>query len=461
MNSPNGTIPQPPGRESPPQYEWRARVGDDVLGPMSIEDLRQRVRDGSIPFHAETWQEGGQVRATAGEILEAYTRAREAYQSSEFLQRIHHLVPSARFTNLLTGACCLWFFVTFINGVSPISPTVADLVRWGGMSAQHIIEGQTWRLLSGAFVHVGIIHLFFNMWCLRNLGQIVERMFGGAAFLFIYLVAALGGNLCGLWWHPLIVSAGASGAVFGLIGAMLGFILVRRGEIKAGIFSRLLKSGLTFVGYNVIFGLMVPNIDNAAHLGGLATGFLAGACLSRPLFADPPRRPPWQYGLALLLCAAIVAASAARIVSLRSPASVAMAPLRIHEYSVDLHSVAQHSEQKWQQAEATHRNGFMTGAEAAALILREIVPDWQNLRRDYAPLAAVRSKKGCPADLAKELGILDEYVETQLALWDATARYYLKPDEQLSTERDALLQRLARLVRRWERIQRDRLQQRP
>src|SRR5262249_10594232 len=139
-----------------------------------------------------------------------------------------------------------------------------------------------WRLLTCAFVHVGLLHLAFNMYAFLGAGQWMERVYGSRLFLALYLVAALGGSVVSTLWAPEVVSAGASGAIFGVYGGLLAFTQVARVHLPDGAVDGLRRSALGFVGYNIFYGLVQPNISNSAHLGGLAAGFAAGWLLAPP-----------------------------------------------------------------------------------------------------------------------------------------------------------------------------------
>jgi rhomboid protease GluP len=184
-------------------------------------------------------------------------------------------------TPVLVGACVLVYLAMVARGVSPTDPDANALLKWGASFGPSVaIDGEHWRLLSCIFLHFGIIHLGLNMWCLLDVGPLVERFFGHLGFAAIYLLSGLGGALMSLVVHPLGVSAGASGAIFGIIGALLGFLVVRSGDVPLAILRPMQKSTLAFVGYNVVFGLIIPKVDMAAHLGGLAAGFIAGLLLA-------------------------------------------------------------------------------------------------------------------------------------------------------------------------------------
>ncbi|PYU59029.1 MAG: hypothetical protein DMG55_14590, partial [Acidobacteria bacterium] len=160
-------------------------------------------------------------------------------------------------------------------------PTADSVLRWGADYGPLTLHGQWWRMLVSTFLHFGLIHLLFNMFVLFNIGLFLEGLADRIPFVVLYLVCGLGGSAASLAWHPSIVSAGASGAIFGLYGALLGFLIRHRGSIPAESLASLRKGALTFLGYNLLYGLR-PGVDMAAHLGGLATGFVLGLFLIQP-----------------------------------------------------------------------------------------------------------------------------------------------------------------------------------
>ncbi len=126
-------------------------------------------------------------------------------------------------------------------------------------------------MLASNYVHIGIIHIFFNMWCLWNLGRLAERIFDRWTYLLVYTASGIAGSLASLWWHPQGIGAGASGAIFGLAGGLIAVLYLGKLPIAKDALKPTLKSLVMFAAYNLFFGL-VPGIDNAAHLGGLAAG---------------------------------------------------------------------------------------------------------------------------------------------------------------------------------------------
>jgi len=182
-------------------------------------------------------------------------------------------------TQVIVGINVLVFVAMVLSGVSPVAPTLQQLVTWGANLAPLSLGSQPWRMLASNYVHIGLIHIFFNMWCLWNLGRLAERIFDRWTYLFVYTASGISGSLASLWWHPQGIGAGASGAIFGLAGALIAVLYLGKLPIAKEALKPTLKSLLSFAAYNLFFGL-VPGIDNAAHLGGLAAGLSLGAVLA-------------------------------------------------------------------------------------------------------------------------------------------------------------------------------------
>ncbi|NML67832.1 rhomboid family intramembrane serine protease [Hymenobacter sp. RP-2-7] len=167
----------------------------------------------------------------------------------------------------------VWLAMT-LSGVSATAPTGHELVRWGSNVSSLTLHGQPWRLVTSLFVHGGITHLLLNMASLWLLGLLLEARTGGGRLLAAYLASGVGGCLATLWYHAGgINSTGASGAIFGLYGLMLALLLSR--QIVLDKYDRRAMLGL--VGYLILSNLLsgiTGNIDNSAHLGGLAVGLL-------------------------------------------------------------------------------------------------------------------------------------------------------------------------------------------
>lgn len=224
-----------------------------------------------------------------------------------FQRTILQLTPRTFVTQALIAANVIVFVLMVLSGAGLMMPGIDQLLGWGANFGPRTLDGQWWRLLSCMFVHIGLVHLAFNMWVLWQIGQLVERLVGNTGFAVLYLVSGVGGSLASLLWHPDKVSAGASGAVFGLFGGLLGFVLLCRHTIPMRIFRSLLETTLSFVAFNIVIGMMIPAIDMAAHVGGLAAGFLCGVGLSQPVESESGRRRPLRNLLVALVGGGVLA----------------------------------------------------------------------------------------------------------------------------------------------------------
>jgi membrane associated rhomboid family serine protease len=172
------------------------------------------------------------------------------------------------------------FLAMVARHVSLVAPPPDVLVRWGADYGPLTTHGQWWRLVTNTFVHIGVTHLFVNMFALFVIGRFTERLFGNAGFVVLYLLGGIAASLTSLTMHPTIVSAGASGAIFALYGGLIGFLLVRRSTMSYGTVTSLGLNAVGFVAFNLFFGLTKEHIDMAAHVGGLFAGVPIGALLA-------------------------------------------------------------------------------------------------------------------------------------------------------------------------------------
>lgn len=198
--------------------------------------------------------------------------------------------PNLPATEFLIGVNVVVFVAMVASGVSFFDPTTEQLLPWGANFGPLSLGGQPWRILTCNYVHVGILHLLLNMWCLWNLGKVSEQMFGRLTFFGTYTVCGIAGSIATLWWHPLSAGAGASGAIFGLAGALITAIYLGKLPYPRSTLRSLGRSILSFAGYNLVIGFFVPIIDNAAHVGGLAMGLVLGASLAPWLTKPVPVR---------------------------------------------------------------------------------------------------------------------------------------------------------------------------
>jgi rhomboid protease GluP len=200
-------------------------------------------------------------------------------------------------TYALIAINCLVFLWMIAHHVSAFSPTPDQLMHYGANnSAAVLVDGEWIRIVSAMFVHVGIIHLATNMWCLWNLGLLAEPLLGSAGMVAAYILTGAAGNLLsvGINWarpdHDALgnilssVGAGASGAVFGIAGLLIILLESKRLPVPREELRSLRKSVIYFAALNLVIGFSVNfssdplgyalHIDNWAHLGGFGSGLL-------------------------------------------------------------------------------------------------------------------------------------------------------------------------------------------
>lgn len=174
------------------------------------------------------------------------------------------------FTNILIAICIFLFFITFI--ASSGSQDVLTLLKFGANYSELVKQGgiEIFRLFTSTFLHANMIHLLFNMYALYIIGTQVENYIGKWKFLGIYMVSAISGSLMSCIFSTGI-SVGASGAIFGLLGSLLYFGF----HYRLYLGSVLKNQIIPLILINLLFGFMMPGIDNAAHIGGLIGGYLS------------------------------------------------------------------------------------------------------------------------------------------------------------------------------------------
>jgi rhomboid protease GluP len=189
------------------------------------------------------------------------------------------------------------------NLLGGINGSVLD--RLGDSRIDRILQGQWWRLVTAIFLHGSLIHIAMNSWVLMDIGPAVEKVYGSARYLFLYLTTgAIGFTFSALAGHA---SVGASGSIMGLIGLLLA-ITTRRGGAYMATFRKQLVVWVVSI---FLFGLFVNGVDNYAHFGGLASGFLLGRVFEdrEPLNAVERKRAyifGWIAGLVLLASLAMM-----------------------------------------------------------------------------------------------------------------------------------------------------------
>jgi membrane associated rhomboid family serine protease/cytochrome c-type biogenesis protein CcmH/NrfG len=183
-------------------------------------------------------------------------------------------------TQVLLGANVAVFVAMALAGSSFEEFSGQILVHFGANFGPLTLSGQWWRLATYMFLHGGVMHIAFNMWCLWDLGALCESLYGRWTFAAIYLITGVGGGVASLGWNPNVLSVGASGAIFGLAGALVASLYLGEFSLPRAVTSGPLRSLLFFIGFNVVLGNFLGGIDNACHIGGLVSGAILGALIA-------------------------------------------------------------------------------------------------------------------------------------------------------------------------------------
>ena len=179
--------------------------------------------------------------------------------------------------NIVVYLFSAFFSQEFINMNSEV------LVKMGALFGPiTVLGGEWWRLFTAMFLHGGMTHLLMNMFSLYLIGRGVEEYFNTTSYVLLYLFSGLLGGLASLYMHPASVGVGASGAIFGIFGALGGFFIAHRNKIEAHT-KAFMKEFAIIIGINLVLGFSIPSVDVSAHVGGLIIGFIGGYVISKNL----------------------------------------------------------------------------------------------------------------------------------------------------------------------------------
>lgn len=230
-----------------------------------------------------------------------------AAQTAGLASLLHDSPKLAPVTLLLIGTNVVVFLLMLAAGAGLWHGVTGVQLAWGANFGPATQDGQWWRLGSAMFLHFGLLHLALNMWALWDVGRLVERLFGRLRFGILYLASGIFGNLLSLVTQGnQAISAGASGAVFSLYGALLVFLWRERNQVEVSEFRWLFGAATLFSAVTLGMGLVIPGIDNAAHLGGLIGGALLGVVLARPWAAASQPAGSARWISCVMLAATVV-----------------------------------------------------------------------------------------------------------------------------------------------------------
>ena len=188
-----------------------------------------------------------------------------------------------KLTYSLIALNLFFYIVSFLYSGNFIDQTAEDLAKLGAIFGPFVVaDNEWWRLISAMFLHGGMTHLLMNMFSLYIIGRPMELYFPTRHYLAFYLFTGIIGGMLSIYIHPLSVSIGASGAIFGLFGALAGYFLAFRHELGTHSKDFMRDFGL-IIAINILIGFGIPSIDVSAHAGGLISGFIGGYMTARHL----------------------------------------------------------------------------------------------------------------------------------------------------------------------------------
>lgn len=183
-------------------------------------------------------------------------------------------------TQVLFGAN-IAVFVAMILASGSVDFPGQIAVHFGANFGPYTLTGEWWRLVTYMFLHGGLMHIFFNMWCLWDLGRLCESLYGRWTFAAIYGTTGIAGGLASILWNPRTLTVGASGAIFGLAGALIASFYLGEFSLPSIAIGGTLRSLVIFAIFNLFFGGLFGGVDNACHVGGLVSGLALGAAIAR------------------------------------------------------------------------------------------------------------------------------------------------------------------------------------
>ena len=236
----------------------------------------------------------------------------------EFKDQLKSFAPHPWVLYVIVAFNVLVWCSTLILGAGILQTPAEKLMLWGGNVASEVQHGQWWRLLTATFLHSGIVHLAMNMIGLAGAGTMVERIYGHRQFALIYLGSGLMGSAMSLHFSAQkAVSVGASGAVFGVVGALLVSVLKHRKQLPK-VFGKQTLGGITaFLFHSLSQGFAQQGIDNAAHIGGLL-----GGCLIALILPERFDKEKFQRQTMRAIAAVMVAGMAITVVVTTAPSAV-------------------------------------------------------------------------------------------------------------------------------------------
>ncbi len=432
----------------PVEAEQRVRISE-IRGVAShgnqvqIQCTRAGLRSRRFQIHMD---DASQARAFATQISTAPSQQldRKWAALSEFNLRVQAGNPYTWASYLLVGLNVAIYVAMVVAARGALVFAPEQLIAWGADIGYQTLGGQPWRLLTATFLHANLLHLLLNMWVLWGAGRVIERLYGSRTYLALYLYAGVLGSVASVFWNPLAVAVGASGAIFGVLGGFLALLLRRRGAIPHTVIRAHLLSTTLFVLVNLVAGMRSPVVDNAAHVGGLVSGFFLGWWLARP-----PAPNTWKLSRRQLIDASLAAL-------LWLAAGLWLAGMFDHELSASERYMRAHSwyirGEERSLAAATRIYGQLSAgtlAEPAAAkqVEQEVLKFWREANERLS-----KEKPSADPDQRKVQSLLLQYVVIRQRWAEAWVQGIKEADDGALKKAAADVEESQRLVARMQRL---------
>lgn len=320
-----------------------------------------------------------------------------------------------------------------------------QLTNWGANFGPFTVDGQWWRLLTATFLHLNLAHLGFNMWAFWSVGRLTERLYGSWTFLPLYLVLCVLASFSSTLWTPGGSSVGASGAIFGVFGAFLAYLIHRKTKVPSSVVIAQWLPTLLFATYGIANGILSPGVDNAAHVGGLISGFALGWILARPINPETLAVLPWRQSLrAAAFTVICVSAALWQLKGLASQQTAMEAYFKTHHWFTNGEA---ENLRAWQDIGGRVGGGTISSEEVARRFETEIVPFWrmaaERLRKEQEERPDAPGSYGA---------VIASYAQARLEWATALVDSAKHQDSQLRQNAITLMQRTTLLQARIERL---------
>ncbi|MEO8020525.1 rhomboid family intramembrane serine protease [Polaromonas sp.] len=354
--------------------------------------IRKKDHGAAVQAVFEAFHRYGGTQA----LKAAEARIEELRAATDFEVRLREMTPVTWALYLMVALNVGVWLANVVSGVSAFKPLSLDLLRWGANSAASVVEDhQYWRLLTATFLHAGVLHIALNMFGLWEAGKQLNRLYGNVQFLMIYFASALVGSALSLHFSAQqAVSVGASGAVFGVLGALLMAMYRHRGRIPGVMSKNVMTSQAVFLVYALGQGFTKEGIDNAAHIGGLVAGSLLAWLLAGKMDETQSSRRLQATVMAGLLLPAV--AVAGLVLTTPEPK---VHHRQLFEFQAGLARILpdlQAAEKALQADGKAASTGKLTTAQFVQAIETRHLPAYQKVERELEPLNVPPHDRAAP-----------------------------------------------------------------